>query len=54
MIRMNVEKDRYDEAKLYTLVKNVVGDVKIQFEYVDEIPVLSSGKFKRSICKIQQ
>ena len=54
VIRMNVEKDRYDEAKLYTLVKNVVGDVKIQFEYVDEIPVLSSGKFKRSICKIQQ
>ena len=42
VIRMNVEKD------------NVVGDVKIQFEYVDEIPVLSSGKFKRSICKIQQ
>mgnify|MGYP007047224187 CR=1 FL=1 len=28
------------------LVKNVVGDVKIQFEYVDEIPVLSSGNFK--------
>ena len=31
MIRMNVEKDRYDEAKLYTLVKNVVGDGGIQF-----------------------
>lgn len=52
-IRLNVEEGRYSETELHNLVKNVVGNANIKFEYVDEIPVLSSGKFKRSICKIK-
>lgn len=54
IIRMNVERNRYDEHKLRELVEEVVGKADIQFEYVNEIPILESGKFKRSICNIDR
>lgn len=42
----------YSRDDFLVVLKPILGnDAKIDVEYVDEIPVLASGKFKKTICK---
>lgn len=43
--------DMYTDDDIISYLKNILGDdAKINIERVDEIPVLSSGKFKKTVC----
>jgi len=45
------EKNTYSEDSLRNYLKKILGsDAEITIKYVNSIPVLSSGKFKKTIC----
>ena len=51
VLKLNVVADFYDEDKLVTLIKEVVGhDAEVLLEYVDGIPRLRSGKSRQVVC----
>jgi phenylacetate-CoA ligase len=53
-LKVNGAKGIYADEELIGMLKNVLGpDADITIEHVDEIPVLSSGKFKKTISLYQ-
>ncbi len=51
LIKLNGDKGIYDDNEIINVFKGVLGqDAKIRVEYVDEIPVLYSGKRKHVVC----
>lgn len=50
-LKVNGAEEIYSEDDLKQTLKGVLGDdAKIKIEFVKEIPVLASGKFKKTIC----
>ncbi|MBE7040942.1 MAG: phenylacetate--CoA ligase family protein [Ruminococcaceae bacterium] len=51
LLKVNGADGIYTEEDFKATLKGVLGeDANITVEYVDEIPVLASGKFKKTIC----
>lgn len=54
VIRIN-GGDMYSDEDIKDYLKGILGsDAEIEIERVDEIPVLSSGKFKKTICNYKK
>ncbi len=50
-LKVNGAKEFYDDDEMKSYLKTVLGnDAEITIEHVEGIPVLSSGKFKKTIC----
>lgn len=50
-LKLNTEKGVYTEKEIIDTLKQILGaDAIISIEYVKEIPVISSGKYKETIC----
>jgi len=55
LFRLNGNKRKVNEDKIVTYFKKCLGeDASISFEYVDEIPLLSSGKRKKIVSKYKK
>lgn len=50
LLKLNADAD-IDQARIIQETKNIVGDGEINIEFVDDIPVLASGKRKPVICE---
>lgn len=51
ILKVNGGKGVYSKTDFNRTLKTILGeDANISIEYVDEIPVLASGKFKNTIC----
>lgn len=52
LLKLNIQKDSFDLENTISQIKQIVGhDANIITEYVDDIPVLASGKRKMVICE---
>lgn len=50
-LKVNCDKGIYEKNDIVNALKKTLGmDAEITIEYVDEIPQLSSGKFRKTIC----
>ncbi|NLK10966.1 MAG: phenylacetate--CoA ligase family protein [Staphylococcus equorum] len=51
VLKVNGGKGVYSKEDFDNTLRSILGsDAEIEIQYVDEIPVLSSGKFKNTIC----
>ncbi len=51
VLKVNGAKGIYTDNDFVDLIKNILGeDANVEIQHVDNIPVLSSGKFKKTIC----
>jgi len=51
IFKANVAEGIYSKDEIIEVMKNALGDdAEIDVQFVDAIPVLASGKFKRTIC----
>lgn len=51
--RLNTNNHTHEEAIINEFKKVFGEDAKFEFEYVDEIPTLASGKMQMTICEIE-
>ena len=50
-LKVNMDNNVYTEEEFLSTLKGILGqDANIKIEYVNEIPVIASGKFKKTIC----
>jgi len=50
-LKLNLEKGIYTEEEIINTLKQILGDdANITIEYTNHIPVVSSGKYKETIC----
>ncbi len=55
LLKLNCDKELYDPEEIRNYMKNILGDdANIQIEFVNEIPHLNSGKFKKTICNYKR
>ena len=55
VVRVNGAEGVYDKTEMKTYLKNIIGsDAIIEIEDVEGIPVLSSGKFKKTVCNYKK
>lgn len=51
ILKVSGAKDIYNETDFISVLKPILGsDANMKIEFVDTIPVLSSGKYKKNIC----
>ena len=51
IMKINADKGVYTEQEILSTLKSILGeDANIRIEFVNEIPVLASGKFKKTVC----
>ena len=51
VLKLNGAEGIYEDEEIRSYLKTVLGeDAEIRIEHVDGIPVLSSGKFKKTVC----
>ena len=51
VLKVSGAKDIYTETNFISILKPILGsDANLKVEFVDTIPVLSSGKYKKNIC----
>ena len=51
LLKVNGAKGIYSEAEFDETLRSILGeDANIKIEYVDQLPVLASGKFKKTVC----
>lgn len=51
ILKLNGAEGLYADYEFVTYIKSIIGeDADITIEHVDEIPVLASGKFKKTVC----
>ena len=52
LLKLNVQKEKFDLENTLLEIRKIVGqDADVQIEYVEDIPVLASGKRKMVICE---
>lgn len=53
-LKLNGAEGVYDDEEISTYLKTILGkDAEITIQHVDGIPVLASGKFKKTVCNYQ-
>ena len=51
VLKLNGAEGVYDDNEIKDYLKTILGaDAEIAIDHVDEIPVLASGKFKKTVC----
>lgn len=51
IMKINAKQGVYTEEEIMKTLKSILGeDANIKIEFVDEIPVIASGKFKKTVC----
>ena len=51
LLKLNGAEGIYDDEEIQEYLKTVLGnDAEIKIEHVTGIPVLASGKFKKTVC----
>lgn len=54
ILKVNGAEGIYTKEELDSTIREIVGqDARIEIQYVDSIPVLASGKFKKTICNFK-
>lgn len=55
VLKVNGAKGIYEKEEFELLLKEILGDdASIDVQFVDEIPTLASGKFKKTICNLRE
>ena len=54
-VKLNGAKGVYEDNEIQSYLKTIFGeDARIKLEHVRGIPVLSSGKFKKTVCRLEK